>query len=420
MAFRFQLQRTTLNGRVGQMTTTHGVVRTPIFMPVGTQATVKALDTQDLERLNAEIILANTYHLYLRPGMEVLQSQGGVHQFMGWSRPLLTDSGGFQVFSLGKQLEHKKLAARAAAVTAAATIGHPGPPSRRSAPPTPHGGPPAPFSRISDDGVEFTSHLDGAKHFFSPERAIQIQRQIGADIIMAFDECTPDSANLSQAADALARTQRWAQECVRVWEAHQRRSVYDTYQALFGIIQGAQHRELRRAAAAAITGLSFDGIAVGGETIGYNMPMTVEIMSWLQDLLPADKPRYAMGLGRDPQNLIDAVRAGFDMFDCVAPTRLARNGALYSGELDWQAGQLVFRSDSPKGRLQIGNQVYRQDSRPIQPGCDCATCVAGYSRAYLNHLYRADELTYFRLASIHNVRLMVRLSQQIRQAILSE
>lgn len=396
-SFSFELQKHTANGRAGQFTTAHGVVQTPIFMPVGTQATVKSLDTQDIERLDAEIILANTYHLYLRPGTEVLESQGGVHKFMGWSKPMLTDSGGFQVFSLGKQIEQKNLT-------------EPAKPQ--------HGGPAQPFSRITAEGVEFTSHLDGSRHFFSPTTSIEIQRKIGADIIMAFDECTPDQADQKYTREALDRTHRWAAECVAYWEEKQRQSAYGYYQALFGIIQGAQHPELRQESAKVITSLGFDGIAVGGETVGYNMPMTVEIMKWLEGILPADKPRYAMGLGRDPQNLLDAVKAGFDMFDCVAPTRLARNGALYVGELNSQDGQLVFDSISLKGRLQIGNQQYMKDNSVIQEGCDCYTCTHGYSKAYLNHLFRAEELAYYRLASIHNVRFMVRLSQQIRQAIL--
>jgi queuine tRNA-ribosyltransferase len=397
-SFSFTLEKESSHGRAGSFQTAHGVVQTPIFMPVGTQATVKALDTQDIEQLDAQIILANTYHLYLRPRMDVLESQGGVHRFMGWSKPMLTDSGGFQVFSLGKQLQQKQL---------------------NNGPEVRHGGPALPFSKITEDGVEFTSHLDGSRHFFSPSKAIEIQRSIGADIIMAFDECTPDEADLDYAQQALDRTHRWASECVSYWEEQRRLSKYGTYQALFGIVQGAQHPELRKESAKTIVGLGFDGIAVGGETVGYNMAKTVEIMDWIKDILPTHQPRYAMGLGRDPQNLLDAVQAGFDMFDCVAPTRLARNGALYSGKLEQQGGQLIFVSDSHKGRLQIGNQQFMKDNLVIQPGCDCTTCTQGYSRAYLNHLFRADELTYFRLASIHNVRFMVRLSQQIREAILS-
>jgi len=397
--FTFELQSTTSFGRAGKISTPHGDVLTPIFMPVGTQATVKSVDSQDLKNLEAQIILANTYHLYLRPGIEVLQSQGGVHQFMGWSRPMLTDSGGFQVFSLGKQIEKKQ---------------------NETGSKVKHGGPAQPFSRITDQGVEFTSHLDGSRHFFSATKAIEIQRVIGADIIMAFDECTPDDADLTYTQAALDRTHQWAAQCVTSWEEHERKSVYGTYQALFGIIQGAQHPELRRASAEAITALPFDGVAVGGETIGYNMQKTQEVMNWIRDILPVEKPRYAMGLGRDPQNLVDAVKAGFDMFDCVATTRLARNGALYIGHLEQEKGELQFISPDPKGRLQIGNAASLQDNRPIQDDCDCFTCCQGYSRAYLHHLYKSEELTYYRLASIHNVRFMVRLSQQIRQAILEQ
>lgn len=376
----FDLQKTKNGARAGVMHTPHGDIETPIFMPVGTQASVKALDSRDVTEAKAQIILGNTYHLYLRPGMKHMQEQGGLHSFMQWGKPILTDSGGFQVFSLGKQKEMKN--AKSSTV-------------------------------ITEDGVEFTSHLDGLKHFFSPEKAIDIQRHIGADIIMAFDECTPDASDETYAREALRRTHAWAQRCVTYWEEQKKMSVYGKYQALFGIIQGGVHKELRREAAQAITSMGFDGIAVGGETIGYNMPMTIEIMTWLQDILPEDKPRYAMGLGRDPQNIVDAVYAGFDMFDCVAPTRLARNGAVYSGELVGSE-RLSFHSNFSNGRLNIGNQKFASDSSVIQEGCDCTTCQAGYSRAYLHHLFRTKELAYYRLASIHNVRFMIRLSEQLR------
>lgn len=389
--FAFQLEQTKSRARAGRFQTAHGEVMTPIFMPVGTLATVKSLDTQDTAETQAQIILANTYHLYLRPGMETLTQLGGVHQFMGWDKPILTDSGGFQVFSLGKQLGQS-----------GGDLGQ-----SRLKP-----------AKISDTGVEFTSHLDGSKHFFSPEISIQIQRQIGADIIMAFDECTPDRASTEYTREALDRTHQWARESYEVWEKSGRVSHYGDYQALFGIVQGAMHQALRQESARAISDLPFDGIAVGGETIGYNMPGTTEVMDWIEPLLPADKPRYAMGLGRDPQDLIDAVLAGFDMFDCVGPTRLARNGALYSGELVEQNGVPVFASNWAKGRLSIGNAQFARDTQVIHPGCDCHTCQAGYSRAYLHHLYRTQELAYYRLASIHNVRWMVRLSQDLRDWVL--
>lgn len=383
--FHFEVEKTVGHARVGKFETHHGVVQTPMFMPVGTQATVKALDSHDVEATRAPIILANTYHLYLRPGMEVIQSFGGIHHFMKWQKPILTDSGGFQVFSLGKQMEGK---------------------NEQST------------TKIKEDGVEFTSHLDGSKHFFRPQTSIEIQRQIGADIIMAFDECTPDAADQKYAQEALDRTHRWAEQCYNYWEENKRQSSYGYYQALFGIVQGAQHPELRKAAAQKIANFHFDGIAMGGETVGYNMPMTEEIMNWIRDLLPVDKPRYAMGLGRDPQNLIDAVQAGFDMFDCVAPTRLARNGALYVGQLAKDRKGFTFASDFPLGRLNIENSQWRQNTEIIQTGCDCSTCLAGYSRGYLHHLYKAKELAYYRLASIHNVRFMIRLMEELRVELL--
>jgi queuine tRNA-ribosyltransferase len=380
------------------MTTARGQIQTPVFMPVGTLATVKSLDTKDIEDLGAQIILGNTYHLYLRPGTDRLQQVGGMHGLMNWSRPILTDSGGFQVFSLGKQIEGKthdemrKLHPQGKL------------PNIQS----------FSTSKITDEGVHFTSHIDGTKHFFTPEKSIEIQQQIGADIIMAFDECTPDQADAHYTREALDRTHRWARQSVAAWENRDRKSVYGHYQALFGIVQGAMHRELREESAQFMSELPVDGLAVGGETIGYNMAGTVEVMSWLQDILPADKPRYAMGLGRDPQNLIDAVLAGFDMFDCVGPTRLARNGTLYFGKLEEKDGLPFFDSPYNKARLQIGNLAFATDNNPIDVSCDCYTCRAGYSRAYLHHLFRTSELTYYRLASIHNVRVMVRLSEELR------
>lgn len=378
-SFNFSLEKNKGQARAGKMTTSHGEVLTPIFMPVGTLATIKALDSQDILQTQSEIILANTYHLYLRPGVKTLEKIGGIHQFMGWNKPILTDSGGYQVFSLAQsQLSTK----------------------------------------ISDEGVEFTSHLNGSKHFFSPEKSIEIQRQIGADIVMAFDECTPDKADAAYTQKALDRTHAWANRCKLYWEKQQRQSVYGQYQALFGIIQGAMHQDLRIQSATEITRLNFDGIAVGGETIGYNMQGTIQVMDWVRDILPIHKPRYAMGLGRDPQNLVDAVLAGFDMFDCVAPTRLARNGSLYVGNLEEKDGLIFFHSERSKGRLQIGNAQFAGDNQTLQSDCDCYTCRQGYTRAYLHHLYKTQELAYYRLASIHNVRFMIRLSQKIRQWIL--
>lgn len=383
------------------MQTAHGQVVTPIFMPVGTQASVKTLDSADLFGLEAQIILANTYHLYLRPGLERLEKAGGIHKFMRWSRPVLTDSGGFQVFSLGDQQRRQQ---KNNASLKPANIK-----SARLKP-----------ARVFDDRVEFVSHWDGSKHTLDPEKAIEIQRVIGADIIMAFDECVSDQASDQRLKAGVERTHRWAKRSLDFWHKHKKLSIYGDYQALFGIIQGSLDRKLRTLSAKTITKMGFDGIAVGGETVGYNMEGTGKIMQWIEPLLPADKPRYAMGLGRDPQDIIDAVRLGFDMFDCVGPTRLARNGSLYVGRLVGSTNPKTWRfaSSYRRGRLSIGNRRYATDDRPLDQNCDCLTCQTGYSRAYLHHLYKARELSYYRLATLHNLSIMLKLSNQLRKLIL--
>lgn len=384
--FTFQLQANRNLARAGIMSTPHGKIATPVFMPVGTQATVKALDSGDIAKTGAAIILANTYHLYLRPGIDILTEMGGVHQLMNWSSPMLTDSGGFQVFSLAKK-DHSKLDGES-------------------------------LVKVSDEGVEFRSHLDGSTHFFTPEKAIETQRIIGADIIMAFDECSPDQANTQDLQKSLNRTHAWARRCLDYHQSKQRLSQYGNYQALFGIIQGGSDQRLRQLSAEYLTSLPFDGIAVGGESIGFEMSTTARIMGWIESMLPQDKPRYAMGLGRDPQDIIDATLMGFDMFDCVGPTRLARNGSLYSGVLQLKADRPEFISEFPHGKLTIGNARFADDSAPIDANCDCYTCSSDYSRAYLRHLYIAKELSYYRLASIHNVRFMVRLANDLRLWII--
>ncbi len=373
MAFSFKKDK---NG-TGIITTDRGKINTPVFMPVGTAASVKALDVNDIETSGAEIILANTYHLFLRPGEKLVSEMGGVAEFMNWKKPTLTDSGGFQVFSLGKGANGK------------------------------------PLAKIDEEGVTFKSHLDGKIHRFTPEISMNIQRDLGADIIMAFDECTPDTATEKYTTEALDRTHRWAKQSLEQWIRNEKKSSQGFNQALFGIIQGAMHKNLRRKSAEYICSLDFDGVALGGETVGYNMEGTIEMISWIKDLLPRDKPLYAMGLGRDPQNLVDIFKAGVDMCDCVAPTRLARNGALYYGELRGDN----FESEFKNGRLNIDNKIYENDKSVIMEGCDCYTCKAGYSRSYLRHLYRAKELSYYRLASIHNVRFMVRLAETIREKL---
>lgn len=354
--------------RAGIMHTEHGDIETPCFMPVGTQASVKTLDQADLENLGAPIILANTYHLHLRPGEGLIHELGGLHKFMNWDKPILTDSGGFQVFSLGLQKEKKGQGA---------LVG------------------------IDEDGVTFKSHIDGSTHRFTPESAIQIQQKLGADIIMAFDECTPDDAPHEYALEAMERTHRWAERCLA---ENKKISGQKHDQFLFGIIQGGQHRDLREESARFISSLDFDGIAVGGESIGYNMEATGKIMKWLGPILPEDKPRYTMGVGLAPNDLLKAVALGSDMFDCVAPTRLARHGMLFMGNDE---------------RININNSSFAKDAGPVAPGCACPACQ-NYSRAYLHHLFAAQEITGMRLASIHNLHFMLDLMRRARQAILKD
>lgn len=361
--------------RLGIIHTDHGDIETPVFMPVGTQATVKALGNDDLLAADATIILGNTYHLHLRPGEDRIAALGGLHAFMHWQRPMLTDSGGFQVLSLGAQMAR-------------------------------NGGEDAKnqMARIDEDGVTFRSHIDGSTHRFTPESSIGVQKKLGADIIMAFDECTPDDADHDYASRAIGRTHRWAEESVAAFQSIPQ--VHAHRQFLFGIIQGANHADLRVESAKFITALPFDGIAIGGESIGYNMAATRETLDLLAPYLPEDKPRYTMGVGSSPQDLFDVVERGVDMFDCVAPTRLARNGALYSRA----AGA------EKKFRINITNAPFAEDSRPIEEGCTCYTCQ-NHTRAYLHHLFAADELLAMRLASIHNVFFMVELMRNIRAAI---
>lgn len=387
--FSFKLAGTRQGARAGVMTTAHGLVETPIFMPVGTVASVKSLDSADLTKLGAQIILGNTYHLYLRPGTRRLQEIGGLHRLMNFPQPILTDSGGFQVFSL-------------------------------------------PDVKIDDDGVTFKSHLNGERHRFTPESALEIQREIGADIIMAFDHCTPDDPSRGgsrpEVEAAWDRTWDWTQRSFERWEAAERQSVYGDYQAFFGIAQGSREQDLRIRAVENLKTLDFDGFAIGGETIGFNMAVTADVLDWLAPHLPLDKPRYTMGLGQHPQDLVTAVMGGADMFDCVAPTRIARNGSLYHGRLvlPKKSGEKpYFASVLKEARLRIGQGVYATDQRAIMStqdelgeSCDCATCAAGYSRAYLHHLYKTKELSYYRLASIHNLAMMLRVTSQLRAWIL--
>lgn len=354
MAFRFSVSKTASDSRarLGTIETKHGLIETPVFMPVGTQATVKTMTPDELVDAGAKIILSNTYHLYLRPGSEIIREAGGLHRFMNWNRSILTDSGGFQIFSLGK------------------------------------------LRNIAEEGVEFRSHLDGSKHFISPEKSMEIQMELGSDIAMAFDECPPYSADYDYVRQSVDLTYRWAKRCKN------RHSSSD--QVLFGIVQGGMYHDLRRVSAYQLGELGFPGYGIGGLSVGEPKPLMYEVLSELIPHMPYDKPRYLMGVG-SPDCLIEGVLRGVDMFDCVLPTRIARHGTVMTR----------------KGNLTIRDQPFARDFQPIEPGCPCYACK-NYSRAYIRHLLKAREVLGIRLTSIHNVTFLLHLMEDIRQAIRSD
>jgi queuine tRNA-ribosyltransferase len=357
MNFSFEIAKTDATGaRRGRLTTPHGTVETPFFMPVGTQASVKALTQEALEELGAEIILANTYHLYLRPGHELVRKLGGLHQFMSWPRVILTDSGGYQVFSLSE------------------------------------------LRKMTDEGVRFRSHLDGSEHLLTPEKAAEIQLALGSDIAMVLDECIETPAPRQKAEAALKRTTEWAKRA-RAYFLQQAANNGDLPQWQFGIVQGATFADLRHESARQLLDLDFPGYAVGGLAVGEPHEMTCEMTAEATALLPKDRLRYLMGVGR-PEQIADYVALGIDMMDCVLPTRAARHACLYTSE----------------GRVLIKNARYAQDQRPIDPRCSCSVCRR-YSRAYLRHLFAAGELTAAILATHHNVHFYLDIMRQIREAI---
>ena len=340
---------TSCKARLGSLTTPHGSIDTPIFMPVGTNATVKAMTPEDLHSVNAQIILANTYHLYLRPGHRLVEQMGGLHRFMNWDKPILTDSGGFQVFSLGE------------------------------------------LRKISEEGVKFQSHLDGSYHMLTPELATNIQESLGADVIMCFDECPPATADYQYVSRSLELTARWAARCK---EAHTRHD-----QQLFGIIQGGMHYDLRARSVNDICSIGFDGYALGGLSVGEEKEQMYGVMESCSTLLPQDAPRYIMGIG-SPDDLVEAVWHGYDMFDCVMPTRNARNGMLFTSQ----------------GRVNIKAKIYEDDAGPLDPACSCKVCQ-NYSRAYLRHLYRSGEILSSQLNTYHNLHFYLDLMRRVREAI---
>jgi queuine tRNA-ribosyltransferase len=357
MNFSFEVSKTHPPGaRRGRLTTPHGPIQTPFFMPVGTQASVKALTQEALEEIGAEIILANTYHLYLRPGHELVRKLGGLHQFMSWPRAILTDSGGYQVFSLSA------------------------------------------LRKITDEGVRFRSHLDGSEHLLTPEKAAEIQLALGSDIAMVLDECIETPAPRDKAEAAVARTTAWAKRARNYFQECAHRNG-ELPQWQFGIVQGATFSDLRRESARQLLDLDFPGYAVGGLAVGEPHETTCEMAAEVTALLPQDRPRYLMGVGR-PEQIADYVARGIDMMDCVLPTRAARHACLYTSE----------------GRVLIKNARYAQDQRPIDPNCTCSVCRR-YTRAYLRHLFAAGELTAAILATHHNVHFYLDIMRQIREAI---
>ena len=354
MAIKFEVIKECkkTKARVGKLYTPHGVVDTPVFMPVGTQATVKSITPRELESLDIQIILSNSYHLYLRPGHNLIAEAGGLHKFMGWEGPILTDSGGFQIFSLGK------------------------------------------LNKINDEGVFFNSHIDGSMHFINPEKAMEIQMALGADIAMAFDECIPYPSGKYQVEVAAQRNIKWAKKCKEIHN--------NTNQTLFGIVQGGTFKDLRIENANKLVELNFPGYAIGGLSIGEPKPLMYEVLDYTVPCLPKNKPRYLMGVGA-PQSILEGVIRGIDMFDCVLPTRNGRNGSLFTSS----------------GKISIINAKYKNDFTPLDNKCNCYTCQ-NFTKAYLRHLYMSREILASVLGTIHNLYFMSSLMKSIRLALLED
>ncbi len=353
--FKFELIKECKDtkARLGKITTDHGEIETPIFMPVGTKATVKTMTPEELKSIGSQIILGNTYHLYLRPGHDLIKEAGGLHKFMNWDGPILTDSGGFQVFSLANN------------------------------------------RKITEEGVEFRSHIDGAKEFISPEKSMEIQNALGSDIMMAFDECAPYPSDYEYIKDSVEMTTRWAK---RSQDAHKNK---DT-QALFGIIQGGMYKDLREKSAKDLVAMDFEGYSIGGLSVGEPIEMMNDILDFTVDFLPKDKPRYNMGVGT-PDYLFESVIRGIDMADCVLPTRIARNGTAITS----------------RGNLVVKNAKYKKDFSPLDHECDCYTCK-NYSRAYIRHLFSVNEILAYRLVTIHNLYFLINTMDNIRKAIKND
>lgn len=356
----FKLIKEDNKARLSEVTTRHGKFETPVFMPVGTRATIKTMSPDEAESLGVKILLGNTYHLYLRPGDKLIHKMGGLHKFMNWKGPILTDSGGFQVFSLGQGARDKK-----------------------------------PLVKIYGDKVEFSSHIDGSKHVFTPKKVLDIQNNLGSDIAMVLDECAPGVSDYDYAKEAMERTHQWAKEAK---DYHQKKKLR---MALFGIVQGVTYKDLREKSAKYINSLGFDGNAIGGLAVGESKEEMYKALDYCLPHLDKNKPRYLMGVGT-PEDILEGVERGVDMFDCVLPTRIARNGT-------------VFTFD---GKVNLNNAKHTMDKGPIEKGCDCYACK-NYSRSYIKHLLSVDEIFGIRLTTIHNIRFMMRFMEEVRASIKS-
>ncbi len=357
---KFTLEKTDnhSNARAGKIDTAHGSINTPIFMPVGTQGTVKTLTPKELIETNVQIILGNTYHLYLRPGHELISDFGGLHKFINWQKPILTDSGGFQVYSLTE------------------------------------------LRKISEEGVKFQSHIDGSRHLFTPENVVQIQQHIGSDIMMVLDECTPYPCDFEYAEKSMHMTTKWAQRAHDTWSSNP--GIHGYAQSLFAIVQGSTFKELREISAKDLINLDFPGYAIGGLAVGEPKEDMLEITKFCAEILPTDKPRYLMGVGT-PEDLLNCIERGIDMFDCVMPTRNARNGTVFS----------------TNGKIVIKAAKYKKDEKPIDDNCNCYTCK-NFSRAYLRHLFNVNEILGLKLSSLHNIHFYLWLVTEARKQIFND
>ena len=374
MTFKLLKKSKKSSARLGELKTKHGIIETPCFMPIATCGSVKSIDSIEMEKIGANIILGNTYHLYLRPGDKLIKKLGGLHNFMNWQKPILTDSGGYQVFSLAK------------------------------------------MRKITEEGASFQSHIDGSRHLLTPEKSIEIQQNLGSDIIMVLDECAPYPASKKYIRESLEMTTRWASRCKDYFEKTKNKKLQIQNSLLFGIIQGGTYKDLREKSARQLLKLDFDGYAIGGVSVGEPSEKMLRVIDWTAPFLPENKPRYLMGVGK-PEEIVRAVAKGIDMFDCVIPTRNARHGTIYKFKTQNKKLKITEKQDKDFYEiLHITNEKFKNDKKPIDKNCQCFTCQ-NYSRAYLRHLFASGELLALRLASIHNVYFYLELMKRIRKVV---